>query len=776
MSVADISAPSAPDQVQPAAAPGVSPVPFQMRLVNGRPTILCAGQPLEMPAFCEGITRSEADWRARLEPFIRNGVKIYHLTTGNWGGVYGQTEFWTDDGVYPEVSPGLPGFTLESRVDYILSRVPNALFILRLPSIAPKAWIAKNPDQMELDSDGHTYQPSWASEKYLNGVSTHFARIVGYCESRPWSGHIMGYLVVPDGEGLQIHAGAGYFFDRSPAMQAAWTAWLTHKYGTDDALRRAWNDQSASLAAPVPTDAEWRAKIAVLPHWPAPGSLAPEHDYVDLQRELFARWFNTLTRAVADNVKRPVLIGIDALKQPLLGWQPEEEFSGSGDGTASISPLLASGSIGIGKFLDSPWITNLMTPADYHARTLGFGFEAEGLNDSLVLRGKGLLIENDARTYLSQETPDRTPPLGSWMNPAEIRAGLLRNTASSLSRGAMPYWMDIGYRAGFYTDPALQGELKADQTLQAQASHWPLRETQNAIAVIIDDESPLYENFTTGFQNLAILRQRIEGLELCGIPYRVYLLSDLEKDNFPDYRCYLFPNLFKVDDQVIDLLKRKVLRDGNLAIFGPGTGITDGTAVSSAGAEKLLGIPMRLYDATAARRIRIGDRALLPLQATNMPSVYGDGYGYGPILVPDVKRLTPDVQVLGAAVITWNINGPGLVLKNFGQGGTGDGTPGPRGAGDYAVAFSAAIPLPPALLRSLARYGGCNVWCDDDVALFANHDMVALHSVDSKTVTINLPWKPKTVTDAVTGQTVAKGVRSFQVKMTAPETKLFLLK
>ena len=41
------------------------------------------------------------------------------------------------------------------------------------------------------------------------------------------------------------------------------------------------------------------------------------------------------------------------------------------------------------------------------------------------------------------------------------------------------------------------------------------------------------------------------------------LLSDLERDNFPAYKVFLFPNLFKVDDNVEALLRRKVLRDGN---------------------------------------------------------------------------------------------------------------------------------------------------------------------------------------------------------------------
>jgi len=93
---------------------------------------------------------------------------------------------------------------------------------------------------------------------------------------------------------------------------------------------------------------------------------------------------------------------------------------------------------------------------------------------------------------------------------------------------------------------------------------------------------------------LAVFRQIQEGLAICGVPYRIHLLSDLSKENCPDYKCYLFPNLFKVDENVEHLLKQKVFRNGHLAIFGPGTGITDGKTLSADGASKLLGVPMEL--------------------------------------------------------------------------------------------------------------------------------------------------------------------------------------
>jgi hypothetical protein len=164
----------------------------------------------------------------------------------------------------------------------------------------------------------------------------------------------------------------------------------------------------------------------------------------------------------------------------------------------------------------------------------------------------------------------------------------------------------------------------------------------------------------------------------------------------------------------------------------------------------------------------------MALAMKDMPGIYGDSYKYGPILTPDPARLPGSGTVtLGEAITTWNVSAPGLVLKEFGRGGAGNGRPGLRGDGDYAVVFSAAIPLPAPLLRSLAHYGGCNVWVNSDAVVMASDSVVAVHSTEPGPVTLNFPRRMKKVTDAVTGNVVAVGVTSLQLDITPPETRVF---
>ena len=743
-----------------------------LKTIDGRPTVFRDGTRLLPSAYCNCILGP--NWEKWTDYFIRSGVRTHYL---NLLRIPGGNRFWRDEDEYSGADPADRGRTIDHQARHILKQMPDALFIVRFGTTVPTKWAKRNPGEMQTDSEGRLYpEASYASEKFLKGLDGFFNSVVSHCESQSWGTRVIGYMIFPYGEGLTPLSLKENFYDRSEATRKAWGNWLTEKYGSTAKLQKAWGKKEVRLSSiEVPTDESLREKVAGIREWPSAKEMRMERDYARFQQELFRRWMTTMIDSLAEaTAGRNVLMGIDALKQPLLGWQHNEAFYGVGKGSHAFSMFLSSGSIGAGQLLDHPELDCLITPADYHARGMGFGFEGEGLSDSMVLRHKLLLIENDARTFLGGEGPERKPPLGAFMSLKEIQAGLLRNTALAWSRGLQHYWMDID--GGFFNSEEIQKVVRTDKKVVEAASKWPHRETEHAIAFVIDDEAPLYGNFTKGFHNLAIIRQRIEGLALSGIPHRIFLLSDLERDDFPAYRCYLFPNLFKVDDRIIDLLKRKVFRDGRMAIFGPGTGITDGENVSKDGAERLLGIPMKLHNSTCSRRVRLRDRTLKPLEAENMPALYGDTYMYGPVLAPDEDRLVKEgVEVLGDAVFTFWVNTAGLALKEFGKGASGNGQPGPRGPKDYAVVFSGAIPLPPQLLKSLARYGGCNVWCEDDVVVSASDSMVSVHGTEPRPLTIRLPGRYKRIVDAVTGRTVAQGDRELRIRLKPPETRVLFL-
>jgi len=598
-----------------------------------------------------------------------------------------------------------------------------------------------------------------ASRKGLTDLIRFITHVIDWCEQQPWRDRVFGYMYLPHGEGITNLVVSGMVFDVSPVMQDAFREFLNRRYGSDAELQAAWADPGASRdAARVPHDDEWRAAQATVEHWIEGDELRRFRDYFELQRELSVRWYRTVVRDVraAIDARRPCLFGIDMAKQHLLGWQHNLFFNGAGPDTDAIEMFNASGSIDSGEVLDEPGLDMLLTPADYTARSIGYGWEPEGIADSMLLRGKAIFIENDSRTFSPTGGEHRTA--GAFRTVAEVRAGFLRNCAWILTRGGYDEWGTGG--GSYYDDPQVQEHgIQPCVKLMEAAREWPHRETEHAVAMIVDDRSPWYEDGTAGFQNLACVWQRALGLAHCGIPYRIYLFSDLENEAMPDYRAYLFPNLFQLDEQRVALLERKVFRDGRLSIFGPATGITDGRTLGSEWASRVLGVEMELVRKRALRRVIVqGDHpivAALPAALT-----YGDSCAYGPVLVPADGALTAaGADELGLATLVWAFNRAGLFVKDHGT---------------HKIAWSAAVPLPASLLRELARWGGCHVWCEDDAVVLASDTVAVLHTVKPGPHTLALPT-PRRVWDVLERRQLGGETERIDLHVEPPATHIFYI-
>jgi hypothetical protein len=103
------------------------------------------------------------------------------------------------------------------------------------------------------------------------------------------------------------------------------------------------------------------------------------------------------------------------------------------------------------------------------------------------------------------------------------------------------------------------------------------------------------------------------------------------------------------------------------------------------------------------------------------------------------------------------MNRPGLFAKDFGE---------------YKIAWSIAMPLPANLLRELARYGGCHIWCEDDDVILASDTIAAVHSIKEGQRTLKFP-SARNVRDLLTGEKIGDGLNEITVNINPPETKIF---
>jgi hypothetical protein len=758
----------------------------EIRMYRGKPTVFYGGEPVTVPSYCCCMPGQPQAWQEATRRFAEHGRSIFWLMpTGGYNGEWGTTPFWTEPGVINDPPAPMPQeyVGLDRQVELALEVCPEARFFVRMMDRAPETWRDAHPDQMLQNDQGKLYDcPSYASDLYMEELGRFLEALTAYCERADWAGRILGYIIYPLGEGATPLACEGYLFDQSPAMNEAFRSFLAGKYGSDEALQRAWHDEAVTLqTARVPTDSDFRRRHpeGVL-YWPEARQVQKERDYFECQKPLFRRYRATMINAFRAQAGPDRLCGFDACKGNMLGWMTHPIFRGKEWKTHYGDSILATGTTGMAEILDMDGLDILATPHDYRCRWVGFGYDPEGIGDSLQLHRRMMYVEEDQRSYAS---PERG--LFGSIEPGEEEAILYRNLAASISKGQDTYPMDVC--VGYFNAEPIQEALEVRQRLRQDFLHQP-REEVPGVVMLVDDRSGYYTDFSAEYNDLAVIRQRIYGMNHCGVPTRTFLADDLARDNFPPcHKLFLLPNCYVASEAVQSLLRERLFRDGNVIVFGPGSGITDGEVTSPDSASALLGMDMELYDLEYPRFVTLDNWTHPLTRSCGACETYGDTHRYGPVLLPWDQDIECEAGIqprrsaaagdgsftrLGTIPLTNGKRRPGLVIKEFGKGAAGNGAPGGRGPGDYAIVFTAAVPLPASLLRELARYSGTHVYDEEDDVVYADSTMVAVHAARPGPRRIALP-APTPVWDAVSGEALGEDLTALTFEVEAPVTRWF---
>jgi hypothetical protein len=733
-------------QVPAAALPDVT-----VGAVNGRPAILVGGQPVAMSGYSPMSWDKHYTERA-MPRFFPHQLGYYLVSVPPIASDFFGTPFWVGDAVdsQPLIPAGKPSpnayGSVDEPVELALKGAPDARILIRFGIHEPQSWAKLHPAEFFVAEDGSRQTaPSLASDLYWETAAKFSRAVVTYCEARPWADRVIGYANFHRTEGTHEPAIGGWLYDHSPSMTARWRTFLQTKYGTIDKLQTAWNDKSLTGfdAVGVPTDPLRGStpEVAKQLYWQEVKTNQRLRDYLELQRDLWQMRFKQISAAMQGGTTRRMVFLHDALKQVMQGWDIAEFF---GEETprsfAGIEVMAASGHMEVAQLFDVPGCDGLITPHDYQARGMGGIFEPEGIADSAVLRGKLFLCEMDTRTYTG-----RPEAYGAARDRAEFEAITWRNIATGLTRGFWPYWMDLS--ADWFCDPAMVPVIARQAQVLKDSLQWP-HETVPGIAVILDDRAVLETSGAANYLTEAVMGQIRGGLSRCGVPYRVYLLEDLALPNFPKHRVYYFPNLFKADDARMAQLKEKVCKDGNVVVWGPGSGIADGAA----GAGRLTGFQFETIKANYPRRTLISNFTHPITRGLPADTVLGSPLAYGPVLFPI------DGVVLGKAWTKQGRDLPGLAVQQMDL---------------WTSVFTTTVPLPADLWRNLARLAGEHVYCESNDILLADSSVVALHSLQPGEKTIRLPATSQ-VTDLVTGELLAKSTTEIRFTLEKPGTRVFL--
>lgn len=719
---------------------------------GNRPLLEIDGEVINPAMYCAmdlGSPNSEGVWQRALDRFLDLGVDICLMGVPHrWEDKRSLDPFWDGDSISSD-----PRHVTLEKLDrgprYVLDRNPDARVMIRFRSRPPQNWYDLHPDHAVVQANGERMDyPSMASGLFARQAAEYCRAYISFCESRPWAERCLGYINYELCEGCHGPLSGGMLYDYSPVALDRWREWLADRYGEDEAFRDAWGNDELSLeTVEVPRDPLRGSlpEVAELPYWQTPPDNAPLRDWLLFTRDLYHQNMEILCAAGREAAPDKLLLH-DIFKLPMQGWhnhgffQPDVSWpiaypeNAAGSGIMNVTPML-----------EMAGMDGVCTPYDYQVRGAGGIFEPEGIADTGVLRNHLFFTEHDIRTWCSG-----FGHYGTMRDIEEFDAVMWRDLSTALTRGFMNYFCD--HNADYHSDPRMSEILGREIEVLRRAPDRPRRPVPG-IAMILDEEAALETNGAGQVMNEAVMWEQKIGISRCGVPYRIYVLEDLRCDDFPPQAVYYFPNLYRVDDERLALLRETVFRDGNLVLWGPGSGISNGETLGPDHARRLTGFQFDFQPVNYQRRVQIENFSHSITRDLRADCIYGGATSYGPILYPT------DGTRLGMAWSKQAAQDCGLAVKEM------DG---------WTSVFTTAVPVPADLWRGLARHAGGHIWCESNDVLLADGSLVALHCLKPGPRRIHLP-RPCRVTDLKTGELIAESASQVDVDLGGCETVVFAL-
>lgn len=732
---------------------------------RGRPTIFINEEPVSPILYAlTDVPGGRRSWdevpQHNIERFCADGIRLYQVDVF-------LEQLWQEDG----------SLNLEyarKQVQGIKEVCPEASVFFRFHVNAPRWWTAKYPGenvryagsgddrQSQPDNTGDidtsAYSPdiadglsrlveadprnalrtSLASEKWRTESGAQLAR---FCRA---------FAQTPEGRslaGIQVACGIygewhqwGFLkweADFGEPMQRHFQHWLRTKYGSEENLRQAWSDTSASFsAANVPNIAE-RGRLSG-GNFRDPRREQKVIDYYMCQHELVADDILFFCRTVRQNWPRPVITGA------FYGYF----FS-------CFNRQAAGGHLALQKVLASPDIDYLAGPQAYlpEADKPGEPYRSRSLLLSMRLHGKLWLDEMDQQprrsfAYVGGTRDNRT---GYEKAIQENVAQLRRNLMFSNSKGTGlwlydfgPAGMDLNIRAersqqwgvqGYWDHPDYHKVVRDFKVLADSTLHRQYRSDADVL-LVYDTEVNCHTKslFTDGDSvSLQLIDYMSLAMYYTGAVFDAVHLDDLRLVDFSPYKCVVFANTFLLDERDKTIIREKVAQEGRHLVWLYAPGFSNGktldenfpgevTGIMLAQVSTILPVVVDLHEAVG---INISEK------------LWGRAD-------PLFAVADPEARVFGH----FRHSGfPALASKSL---------PG------YTSWFSAVPLLDQRSLRFILGQAGVHFYCDEKEVVYAGSGLLTLHCKNGgkhilslrngSQISLNLPEGPATgVLDSETG-------------------------
>jgi len=733
---------------------------------NGTPTIMIDGKPYgPMMATVRTSVNGE---RILDEEYYRNlgrsGIKFFFVIC--------DTQWAVPDGFRQ----------FRQEAETILRAVPDAYLFLRIGMHPPVSWAEENPDETLTYSDGKKKPAalyteslqldypavySMSSQKWREEASRHLLELYDMVMALPYGDRIVGFFFAAGGtsewyyltpmtythKSCYLDTGGfdnktdthftDVYGDLSPAFRKEFSRYLKAKYKTEEALRKAWHDDTATFDAPRIPDCEKRYYVDGvdydLDHPPRMLSTSNKPEpptngtnighFIDLarHRDVFD-FFQALHMGTANSV---IHFG-SVIKERSRGKLLTGAFYGSAGSVRFFDFGQVTGTRAI---LDSGAIDFLASPSVYENRQPG-GFAGQRqVFDSYALRNRIFIVEDDVRTHHENAYYRNY----FEMYTLEDSLGVLkRDFGRNLCQNTQGWWFDQHIGGGRYKDPELYKLFARQQRIAREALEGDRRKNSQ-IAFIYDEESIHVISQECNHQNVELLRNY--EIDLIGAPSDRYYHNDLADPRMPDYKLYVFVNTLYLSDAERTAIREKLRKNHATALFLYGSGVINPDRepiFSPENMAELTGITMVQNNDAVSGKFKF-------LPACDQLSYYADR---GDIHGDFKRKMWANASSYMNRIKTSRVNlypelyaeddeavHAALLLE------TGHPALSVKETDGFTSIYCASRYLGADVLRSVAKYAGCHIYMDSEDVFYTNGRYLVIHAASSGEKTVHLPGK-----------------------------------
>jgi hypothetical protein len=562
-----------------------------IRPLNGRPTLYVNDQ-AELPLMyaLTHVTGGRWSWEElpahNLRQMAAAGVRLF------------QVDLWLED-IWKGPEQKLDMALARKQIRGVLEACPKGAIVLRLHVNAPGWWNLLHPDECVQYADGPEMDlPSGLPFNHEDGdvVRAKRASLASELWRKEAGEKVQRFchLLARSREGrsvIGIHVSGGVYGewhpwgfikqepDMSLPMQLSFRKWLKDKYGSDEALQRAWAGTRFTLDnATVPDTLERRCCADGF--FRDPALELRVLDFYKCQQTVIAEDIEYFCRLVKTHWGRPLITGV------FYGYM---QFG--------LCRQAMNGHLEAERLLKSPWIDYFAGPPSYYEpcrKAGGSGMQRAPIQ-SFQLHGKMWFDETD-NGYL-QDKRERDFVRSNALGDTNYLPILQRSLWLPLLQGCGTWLYDFGPRrnTGWWDSPMYLDEIS--RTLRFFRSRYgqAAKPGPNAAdALVVWDTESFYavKNVNTKACEKG-LDLAAEQLLHSGIAMDQIYAFDLPKIDLKGYKAILFMNAWTLSSEQRQFIRDSVARNGRTLIWNYGAGYSDGFHKSKVLTEQLTGMTLQ---------------------------------------------------------------------------------------------------------------------------------------------------------------------------------------